>query len=122
MMGLVELRRTNIGLYNVRSGRPRHNVGQVRRRIEARIGVIAVPAAIMVFDGVDDFLEGIEPLETVVAEGTCQLATHFGVLSHGDYEMLLAVWRSLGHHGSSRYRVLDNLVRLLAGAPGPSQP
>jgi hypothetical protein len=110
MMGLVELRRTNIGFYNVRSGRPCHNVWQARGRIEARICVIAVPAAIMVFDRIGDFLEGIEPLETVVAEGTRQLATHFGVLSHGDYEMRLAVWRSLSHHGGSRYRVLDNLA------------
>ena len=46
----------------------------------------------------------------LVAEGTCQLATHFGVLSHGDYEMRVAVWRSLSHHGGSRYRVRDNLA------------
>ena len=64
----------------------------------------------MVLDRIGDFLEGIEPLETVVAEGTCQLATHFGVLSHGDYEMRVAVWRSLSHYGGSRYRVLDNLA------------
>jgi hypothetical protein len=56
----------------------------------------------MVFDYVDDFLEGIEPLETVVPEGTCQLATHLSVLSHGDYEMWLAFRRGLGHHGGTR--------------------
>jgi hypothetical protein len=61
----------------------------------------------MVFDHVNDFLERIDPLETVVAEGTCQLAAHLGVLGHRDYEMRLAFWRSLGHHGGTRCRILD---------------
>ena len=108
MVRLVEVRRSNISLYNVGSRRSRHDVGQPCRRVDARICIVAVPAAIMVFDDVDDFLEGIEPLEMVVAEGTCQLATQLGVLSHSDYEMRLAFWRGLGHHGGSRGHILDN--------------
>src|SRR6202030_2396253 len=103
VMRLIEIRRAPVGLYRVGCRSARHDVGHTGARIEARIGIICVPAAIVIFHDVDDLVERRRRLESVIAESPRHLTAHRGMVRHGQHEMRPAFRRGLADHNAPRY-------------------
>jgi hypothetical protein len=118
---LVEIGRVGGGPGRARNRRGAEPARHAGRRIQHRIGIEVVPAAIVMADHVDHLVERIQRVEPVVAEGAREGAAQIVVLGHGADEPRLAGRRALNHHVgfSLGYWPNGSMVQIRRTGPRP---